>query len=296
MSQGKALPEEYSTCQSEWIESTLVPTGIRSRAGKFLLQDTHMKKLVTTASLIATLLVTPALAEEPYTEVGIYLFATEISGEAQLGRVTADIDMSFSDILDNLDIGFMGYVEHRRGQWSFIGDLAFLRLNDDNSTTVGRNVELDVEAELEQTVIEGFAGYRFLDKVYEGSDLGVDLMFGLRHNTLKVTMDLDVAIAEFSNSRSRSEEEDWFDYVVGLRFQSDYRNGWGSTVWADLGEGSDSSSYQLLAMVNYQGSSNWKFYGGYRVLSLDYDNGSGDSTFAIDLDYSGPMAGVTYVF
>ncbi len=82
------------------------------------------------------MMTTSAFAEEPWTEVRLYLFATEISGEVQLRNVTADVDASFSDILDKLDMGFMGMVEHRRGKWSFIGDIAYLKVTDEESSTV----------------------------------------------------------------------------------------------------------------------------------------------------------------
>jgi opacity protein-like surface antigen len=95
-------------------------------------------------------------------------------------------------------------------------------------------------------------------------------------------------------SGSRSIDEDWTDAVIGVRIRNTYQNGWGSTVWIDAGEGSDSSSYQLMAFVGYQKSDSWKLFGGYRYLHYEYEKGSGTSRFGVDLDYSGPMFGVSY--
>jgi hypothetical protein len=64
--------------------------------------------------------------------------------------------------------------------------------------------------------------------------------------------------------------------------------------WLDVGDGSDSSSKRFLALATYQNDTNWRFYGGYRYLNLEYETGSGLSKFAIDLDYTGPMFGVSY--
>ena len=119
-----------------------------------------MNKISLTAALLASMMATSAVAEEPWTEFRFYLFASAISGDAQIADVKADVDMSFSDIVENLDMGFMGMIEHRREKWSFLGDIAYLKLLDDNSSTIGP-VEIDLEAGLEQTTIEGFAGYRF---------------------------------------------------------------------------------------------------------------------------------------
>ena len=254
-----------------------------------------MKKLSMTVALLVSMMATTASAEEPWTEFRFYLFATEISGDVQIADVSADVDVPFSDILENLDIGFMGMVEHRRGDWSFLVDLAYLKLKDENSSTSGLGIEIDLEAELVQTVIEGFAGYRFHQDANEGSDLGIDVMLGARHTTLDIGLDLERSIPGASASTSRDREEDWLDAVIGIRFENDYRNGWGSSVWLDVGDGSDSSSYQGLATASYF-SNGWRFYGGWRILHLEYDTGSGASKFGVDLDYNGPMGGVAYRF
>ena len=257
-----------------------------------------MKKIPLITSAIVSLLSTTASAEEPWTDLGFYLFATGISGDVQLRNVPADVDASFSDILDNLDSGFMGYIEHRRDKWSFIGELAYLAVSDEQTSIInpgpGPGLEINAEVELSQAIISGYAGYRVLDKDYDESNLGVDILFGARHTTLDMEFRLAQAIGDFSGSRSADREEDWVDAVIAARFQSDYNNGWGSMVWLDLGDGSDSSSYQLMAMASYQSSDNWRFYGGYRFLNLEYETGSGTSTFAVDLDYSGPMFGASY--
>jgi hypothetical protein len=185
----------------------------------------------------------------------------------------------------------MGMVEHRRDKWSFLGDIAYLKLTAEDSNTVGPEAEIGLEAELEQTVLEGFAGYRLHESINEGSDLGIDVIFGARHTAL----DIDLALEGPMASRSRNKEEDWLDAVIGIRFENDYHNGWGSSVWLDVGDGSDSSSYQGLAIASYL-SNAWRFYGGWRVLHLEYDTGSGTSKFAVDLDYNGPMGGVAYRF
>jgi hypothetical protein len=255
-----------------------------------------MKKLSLTVALLSSLMTASAFAEEPWTEFRFYLFATEITGDVQIADVSAPVDASFSDIFDNLDLGFMGVVEHRRDKWSFLVDIAYLKVTDEDSHTVGPGIDIDLEAELAQTIIEGFAGYRFFDNAYDSTDLGIDVLFGARHTSLDIDLDLERAIPGGpSASTSRNKEEDWVDAVIGVRFQNDFRNGWGSSVWLDVGDGSDSSSYQGLALATYS-SNAWKFFGGWRVLHLEYDTGSGESKFAVDLDYNGPMGGVSYRF
>ncbi len=247
--------------------------------------------------LAALLLATPVFAEkEPWTDVGVYLFATSIEGDATIGNVETDIDMDFSDIMENLDIGFMGYVEHRRDRWSFIGDMAYLRLEADDSRATERGgLSIEVDAQVEQYVIEAFAGYRVHEEKLDNGTLGIDVLLGARYNELGFDVSGEAAFLGLTSKASRDQTEYWVDGVVAVRVEyGRHEKGWGSSFWLDVGEGEDSNTEQAMAFVTYTSGSAWQFYGGYRYINLDYDNGSGGSKFEIDFDYHGPMFGVTY--
>lgn len=250
-----------------------------------------MNKLIIAIATIVSLMPVSAYAEEPTTELGIYLFASEVSGDVGIRNVTIDVDASFSEILDSLDLGFMGYFEHRRDKWSFIGDLVYLKIGDDASASLGP-LTLDVDIELEQTVLEVFAGYNVFERDYGESKMNMDVLVGARH--ILIESDISAEVSLLLPFGPRSIDEDWTDAVIGVRFRNTYQNGWSSKVWIDAGEGSDSSSYQLMAFVGYQKSDSWKLFGGYRYLNLEYEKGSGTSRFGVDLDYSGPMFGASY--
>ena len=61
-------------------------------------------------------------------EITPYFLAAAVKGDTGIGGVTADIDMSFEDIWNNLDVGFMGVFEARRGPWIFALDAVYFRL------------------------------------------------------------------------------------------------------------------------------------------------------------------------
>ena len=244
-------------------------------------------------TLILLTVTVPAKAEESSTDLSIYLFAAALDGDAQVRGVTSDVDVPFSTILENLDLGFMGFVEHRRGDWSFIGDIAYLKLEDENTSATDGNLVIEVDTTLEQTVIEGFVAYRIFEDQPETTQMSLDLLAGLRHTSLEIDLRTEASLPGLDTSRSRSADEDWIDGVLGLRLKVGGESGWGGMLWADIGEGSDSSSYQLLALASYRGSGNWQFFGGYRLLNLEYDEGS-DADLGIDIDYNGPMLGAAY--
>ena len=85
--------------------------------------------------------------------------------------------------------------------------------------------------------------------------------------------------------------------AVALRAQYGHNNGWGVSGWADIGESSDGSSFQLAGYVSYRFKSNIRIISGYRFLNLEYEGTSaGGRRYELDLDYSGPVLGVSYRF
>jgi hypothetical protein len=53
-----------------------------------------MNKLIIAIATIVSLMPVSAYAEEPMTELGIYLFASEVSGDVEVRNVTIDVDAS----------------------------------------------------------------------------------------------------------------------------------------------------------------------------------------------------------
>ena len=99
-----------------------------------------------------------------------------------------------------------------------------------------------------------------------------------------------------TTSASRNPDEDWVDVVFAFRVQYGHENGWGVSAWADIGDGSDSGSYQFFGTVSYRFKNNIRIVGGYRLYHLEYDSDSEGRRLDLDLDYTGPMFGVAYRF
>ena len=262
-----------------------------------------MKRLFITALLTAVFMSTAALAQESqplggdtWTEIGAYGFMSHISGDATFRNVTTDVDVPFRDLLENLDFGAMAFIEHRRRKWSFIGDLFYAAMSVDDTIASNPILSVTLDAEVKQLLLEGFVGYRVFEQDFGDNQLGIDLLGGVRYNRLEVDIGVQASLLGLTASASRNRTEDWADGVVGVRAQYGGSSGWGVSGWADVGKGSDSSSYQLAGFVNYRFENNVRLFGGYRHLSFEWEDGSGASRVELDLDYSGPMLGVSYRF
>jgi len=244
-------------------------------------------------------LIAPALAQEEgttaeediWTQIGVYGFFVGIEGDARIRGVTADVDASFNDIWDNLDIGGMGFIEHRRGRWSFIGDVAYLKVEDDR-TKARRAFSITLDAEAEQLMLEGFVGYRLLTQELKDARLGLDLLGGARYNDIEVELDSRARLLGLTRAASRNVGADTVDGVIALRLEYSHNKRWGLAGWADMGDGSDSRSYQLFGGINYTFKNNIRIHAGYRLVHFDYNG----NRFDYHLDYTGPQIGLSYKF
>ena len=120
--------------------------------------------------------------------------------------------------------------------------------------------------------------------------------YALKRDEVGVELDVRASLLGLTTSGSRNPDEHWVDGVIAVRIQYGHDNGWGVSAWADIGDGSDSSSYQLFGIVSYRFKSNIRIFGGYRIYHLEYSGHSGGRRFDLDLDYTGPMIGVAYRF
>lgn len=234
--------------------------------------------------------------KDSWTEIGAYGFMSNISGDTKVSNVTVPVDVSFSDLLENLDIGFMGFAEHHRGKWSFIVDLFYAAISVDQSLAVTSTASVNINLEIKQIMAEGFVGYRVVEQAQDdGTKFGLDLLVGIRYNYIEAELSVNASQLGLG-SVSRNPSIDWADGVVGVRARYGGDRGWGVSGWADVGMGSDSSSFQLAGFVNYRFDNNVRLFGGYRHLAFKYETGSGTSFVELDLAFSGPMLGVSFKF
>jgi hypothetical protein len=148
-------------------------------------------------------------------EVTPYFFAAGLDGTAGARGIEADVDASFSDIWDNLDIGLMGLFLARRGPWTLTFDGVYFKVADQRSKTVtgpfgqvSVKGALDVSASV--TVLQPSLWYRVLDDRTK-----VDLGTGLRYTRLDLDLDVkistDPGIVFPGGGASFSGSENWID-------------------------------------------------------------------------------------
>ena len=123
---------------------------------------------------------------------------------------TAHVDESFGDILDNLDIGFMGVAEARYERFGVFTDLVYVRLSDSGDTPFGI-LASSVDFTTKSLMWTAAGEYRLLDQ----PDASVDAFAGFR--LFSIENELDFNPPGLLGGLELSQTETWADPIVGLK-------------------------------------------------------------------------------
>lgn len=227
-------------------------------------------------------------ANSPVFYATLYLWGSALSGTSSTlpPLPPASVDLSFKDVLEDLNGAIMGAGEMRVGRWGFLADVMFTQVTP--TGTLPGPFQSDVSVRSRSLTVSADVLYR----LYESDALNVDAGVGLRywHLNNKLTIEPEFLSRSFSYSVS----EDWVDPLIVARVQAQLGGPWSVTLVGDIGGfdvGSD-STWQAIATINYQYNDQLSLRAGYRALSVDYENGA----FEYDVLMQGPIFGATYRF
>ena len=198
-----------------------------------------------------------------------------------------DLTVEASDILDNLNMIFMGGWKSSYKKWSVMADVIYMDVGSSGNATVktgaGVPVNASVDLDLKSWVLHGGIGYN----VVQGDKGTMAVMGGVRY----LSMDADVKVGIIGPGREKSGSESLLDGIIGVSGAITINENWYIPYHADIGGGASDLTWQLFAGVGYRFS--WgDIRLGYRYLSYDL----GDDAFMQDLDLSGPIMGVGFRF
>jgi hypothetical protein len=184
------------------------PTTTRSRR----------RRVAAACLLLAT---SPLQAEEWTHELAPYMWGAGMDGSTGVGPVIADVDVGFSDILDNLEAGFMGMYRASRDGWSITADLVYMGLG---ATERGPGGQVVAGIDLDQTAFE-------LDI---GREVAANLIVfgGLRYNDISAEVRATGPLGEV---RTADGDESWVDPVIGALYTIPFSDALSLTLRGDVG-------------------------------------------------------------
>lgn len=93
-----------------------------------------------------------------------YFWATALEGDiAEFGPPAVEVDLSFSDVMEHFDIGFMSVGEARYERFGILTDLLYVNLSADDEVKVD-HIDADIELASKTLTSLGALAYR----VFEG--------------------------------------------------------------------------------------------------------------------------------
>ncbi len=215
--------------------------------------------------------------------LGVYLWATGIKGTTQIGPVTAPIDITFSDALDNLSSVLTLHYEAQKNQWGLMADVMHIGL--DPSAALPGDASLNIE--LANNIVD-------LGGIYQPSELeNFQFLFGLRFTELEI----EGAVPGVAGRNI--VDENWTDGFVGGRFLVPFGNNgiWRFLARGDIGTGDSDFVWNTHLAIDYTFSDRIGGLLGYRWLDYDYDNGeSGSTHFNYNVTYEGPTAALLFTW
>ena len=223
--------------------------------------------------------------------VTAYAWAPSVDGHARVRGQKAEVDMPFSDMLEDLTFGAMGMVAERRGRFGFYVNPFFARTRSDEGS--GR-IESRVRSDTSMVGVGGL--YRLLDWEAEPDAAGprgaqLEALAGVRLTYMRTEINGRHGLPKFD------DDETWVDPIVGLGGRLQLTDRWEGFAEGDIGGfhvGSD-ITWSWTAGIGY----GFELFGhqsfiraGYRMLYQDYKDGG----FEWDVTYKGPVVGLTTRF
>ena len=213
-----------------------------------------------------------------------YIWAARLKGDVATlppaGPV--EVDVSFGDILEDLDLALMGIGQARKGRIGIWGDVFYAKLSADGDTRGRFFSDANYDQTLSFLTLGG--SYRLLEQ----ASFSVDALGGVRYSHLDNKLKLKAGLLP---QATRYERESWLDPIVGLTVRTNVGPHWYVSGWAmSAVAGESDSAYDLFGGLGYAFNDTHSLILGYRHMRVDYDNGP----FLYDVKLYGPMAGFTF--
>lgn len=207
-----------------------------------------------------------------------YVLLPTMQGTAGLRQFDADVAVGTRDVIDNLNTGYLGYLEAAHGRWAFGLDVNYMNL--DAAPDRPR-----IQADVGQKAVQSMVFYRLGDSL--------ELLGGVRYNRIRLRLSTSLQVAD-----GLSREEDWIDPIFGVRYTLPLSGRSAFIVLANAGGFGVASdlAVQVRPMFHFGVGRFTTIDAGYQFFYMDYEDGSGSERFAYDVWTTGPVIGLTFRF
>lgn len=215
-----------------------------------------------------------------------YLWLSDTNVSTTQGQ---EVEAEFNDVIDSLELAFMGSLAARKGRWSWFGDIMFVGIDARETAPVtgpGIPVAVDADIKYEQDLFVFTAGGGYT--LAESESYRFDIAAGARYAQIDTNIGVDLGIGPGINLDDSSNV---LDAVVGVKGYADLGDRWYLSYYADIGAGDSDLTWQALVDFNYE-FSKLDLGVGYRILEWQTDG----KRLIDELRFSGPYVGMAFNF
>ena len=245
-------------------------------------------KSLQLVGVILTLISTSTWAQESDDwdwKIAPYLWTVGVDGEIAIGEITQDIDVSFSDILSDFELGGSLFAEVGKNNHAVHIDYTYIRTRPDPTPLPTPPFQEGAELASKMTINIFEAAYNYR---WNGAD-GPSLVLGTRLLDIKMRMNV-------GDLPAISSGPDWWDYFVGVKTHNAISEKWDFDFYGTIGTGGSDLPWTLQGMFGRRYSNGNRLGLGIRVWGIDYSEGEGlaNQFTALDATFFGLMIGYEF--
>jgi hypothetical protein len=244
---------------------------------------TIWNKGLVPASLGAAVLAFAAMpAEAESTDLDWLAVAYGWATDIRVDSRDRTIDVAFSDVVDKLEMAFLGHVEAQGDAVGGFVDVVFMGVGDRSSREAA-----DVNADLDMTLMDLAAVWSPAAERYAG----IEAFGGLRY----ISVDFDLVVDPLPPALPTLEtgiDKSYTDFLVGARYAAPINDSWRLVFSGDLSAGDTEGTWSLGGFGVYRNGPH-RFYGGYRHLEVEVGAGTNER---VTQTFSGPALGYGFAF
>jgi hypothetical protein len=208
----------------------------------------------------------------------VYVWGADIGVDAG----DRSVDVEFSDVIDKLEMAFLGHVEAQGDDIGGFVDVVFMGVGDNSSRPAA-----DLNSDLDMTLMDLAAVWSPSPEPYSG----VEVFGGLRY----VDVDFDLVVDPLPPALPTVRtgiNKGYTDFLAGARYAAPINDRWRLVFSGDLSGGDTEGTWSLGGYGVYRHGPH-RFYAGYRHLEVEVEAGDGER---VTQTFSGPAIGYGFAF
>jgi hypothetical protein len=234
-------------------------------------------------------------------KIAPYLWGVNIEGALSVGELSQDLDVSFSDILSDMEVGGSIYAELGKGRHAFHFDYTYLRLKPEPTPLPAPPYPGDstLSSKMTTRIFETAYHYRFGDAENLALVLGaryLDIEMRLTPNVGTAAPPVDPNVEPPFQREPLSAGPSWWDGFVGLKTSHRLGEKWDFNFYGTVGAGGSDFPWTLQAIFGRRFSNDNRLGLGLRMWGIDYTGNKGRiaELVRIDTTFSGFVVGYEF--